>query len=201
MTENKEPAHGNVRFEHFDVRVSAILGTVLAAAVLAAIIHWAFFHLLELLESAHAESRRSRYPLAVSPNKPVLPGPPRLEQLDRLSAGPSFAAKQLERVRRLHGLGRTDAKGFAHIPIDRAMQLLAATSATEAPVHAADAAVMIGLAGALPGQGGLPTAALLPGNRQVGLILLHRRKNGLVNGGEANSGRLFNSRRPAWLRD
>jgi hypothetical protein len=191
--------HPSVRHEHSDASFGWVLGLIIGAVILGVIIHYSVGAFLDHSVTTTAAMRGSRFPLAGGPSK-ALPPEPRLEQLNRLSgsAGSNAHAREETRLAVLNSLGPTREMGFAHIPIDRAMRLLADTL----PARGADASAMgitgagtFGLLSGPAGQGPLLAASVLfPGNGRMIASNLRRRDNGLVNGGASNSGRLFKTR-------
>jgi hypothetical protein len=88
-----------------------------------AVIHGAVFAFFDRYSEHLAETNRSPYPLAPRPST-ALPMPPRLEQIDRLAGSKTGAdAREAAKLRILNSYGNTDADGYVHIPIERAMQL------------------------------------------------------------------------------
>jgi hypothetical protein len=191
--------HPSVRSEPTDASLGWITGIVIGAAVLGAIICFAVLGFFHQSNRTLNEARKSRFPLR--PPKPyVLPPEPRLEQLNRLNDDPrsNIYIRQEEKLDILNGYGPTPESGFIHIPIDRAMRLLAGKlpARDEGVVSRAAAAAMpVGL-----GMSPLSAAAsLFPGAEQLMQESIDRRQNGLVNGGESSSGRLFKKGKPRWL--
>src|SRR5262249_4444120 len=148
---------------------------------------------------ALAEARKSRFPLATGPTA-SLPPEPRLEQLDRLSNSqqPTVQAQLRARIELLNRYGATADNQLIHIPIDRAMELLAGKLPARTEVSRAYGVTGADIVGLLGGAFGplLAAQALLPERTEAVLASFHRRENGLLNGGASNSGRLFNRRAP-----
>ncbi len=196
--------HPSVRREPTDAQFSLILGIVVTAVVLLLLIfgmvHRFFFHERDRLN----QERMSRFPLAPEPSR-ALPPEPRLEQLDRLAevtisdVGVRLQAKEAA----LNSYGPTQEKGFIHIPIDRAIQLLAGRLPARNEARVATgigSAGTVGLLAAPCGPGVLAAAAaLFPGRDAAIQDALSWGANGLVDGGESNAGRMFNRRKPPWL--
>ena len=188
--------HPSVRHEQSDASFGWVLGLIIGAAILGVIIHYAVRAFLAHSVATAATERGSRFPLGGGPSK-ALPPEPRLGQLNRLAGIPSSNVNIREEARLaiLNSVGFTQETGFVHIPIDRAMRLLA----DKLPARAADASVMgitagglVGLMSAPSGKGPfLAACILLPGNGKMIESNLRPRDNGLVNGGASNSGRLF----------
>src|SRR5947209_8344746 len=119
------PHHDDVRFERTDVRLRGVLIVIAAAACVASFhysIVWWWFGRYNNYESAIKESP---FPLAEQPSM-KLPAEPRLEQLDRMTGRPTDAFPRLEAKEDvLNTTGPTDDPGFVHIPIKRAMAIVA----------------------------------------------------------------------------
>jgi hypothetical protein len=116
--------HPSVHYEHSDASFGWVVIVVLVAAVvgLAILIGVGIFH--ARAANTLAEARKSRFPLAATPSL-TLPPAPRLEQLERMADLPSARALQKTKLEKLHRFGPTDDKGYIHIPIEKAMSLLA----------------------------------------------------------------------------
>ncbi len=119
--------HEDVRFEKSDASYRAVLAFALALMVIVALVHvgisWAFG---SMVESAHARSAPFS-PLAAK-ERFVLPRDltripaPRLEE----SEGEALQALHAEEDKRLNGYGWVNRQeGVVHIPIERALDLLA----------------------------------------------------------------------------
>jgi hypothetical protein len=118
--------HPQVRYERSDVQPRGVLIVMLAAlfiGVLAFLGVWYFYQRFNAYESA---IKQSPYPLATQPST-QLPAEPRLEQVDRLAGveTPNVFLREQSKEAILHSAGPTADKGFAHIPIERAMQMVA----------------------------------------------------------------------------
>jgi hypothetical protein len=117
--------HPHVQFEHHDasfVGVALVLvGMMGVAAFLFCMVLW-FYRSYERYQAA---IKKSPFPLATQPLE-NLPRQPRLEQLDRLENTQRSDAyvREASKEEMLHSYG-TAEKGFVHIPIDRAMDLVA----------------------------------------------------------------------------
>jgi hypothetical protein len=191
--------HPAVRHEPTDASFHWILGVVLGAGVVGAIIFLVILAFFNHSREALAVASKSRFPLAAKPSW-SLPPEPRLEQLDRLAGVTSadVLVRQQAKLERLNSFGPAEEKGFAHIPINRAIELLA----NKLPARNEAGLVMgvstAGTLGFLSGPSGplLAAAALFPGRNRIEATSLQRRDSGLVGGGAANSGRLFNRRIP-----
>jgi hypothetical protein len=195
--------HPSVHHEPTDVDFRWILGTVIAAGILGIVIHYVILAYFEHTRGVLAETRKSRYPLAAKPNW-SLPPEPRLEQLDRLAGISSSEAflRQKAKLEHLRSLGPVDEQGFVHIPIDRAIGLLAnklpSRSAPSRPgVILAGTCGLLMSARAAPGPL-LAAVALFPGRSEMEAASFAQRDQGLLSAGEPNSGRLFNRRMPRW---
>jgi hypothetical protein len=118
--------HPAVRYEHRDASFRGV------ALVLIGLMCVASFHFYMVLWFYHryagyeAAIKRSPFPLAAEPSE-QLPRSPRLEQVDRLAniKSPDVSLREGVREQVLQSYGATSEKGFVHIPIDRAMELLA----------------------------------------------------------------------------
>jgi hypothetical protein len=156
--------HPSVRYEKTDANFRWILGLIIAAAILGAIMFYVIWQFLAGYREYQAEIKKSPFPLDPRPST-ALPPEPRLEQLDRARGIERSNVYEREKTKEeiLAGVGPTDEKGFVHIPIDRAMK------------H---------LAGKLKARQKPPAGV---GNRD----------NGLVGGGQPNSGRKLRGT-PRW---
>lgn len=152
--------HPDVRHEPTDANFRWILFILIGGTVVTAILIGLVTVLFNVTNNQLAESRKSPFPLAPTPKQP-LPAEPRLEQLDRMSKNtlPEVYRQQQANMEALFSYGPGEEKGFVHIPIDKAMKLLA---------------------NKLPAQSSTQ----------------QQRQNGLLDGGEPNSGRLFNKKGP-----
>ena len=123
--------HPSVRHERSDANFRWILGILVGAMALAALIQYAVLRFFYGYRDYQAAVKTSRYPLAPGPAEPnrvkYLPAEPRLEQLDRISGVESSNVyeRQLAKERALDSYGPTAAKDYVHIPIEQAMKLLA----------------------------------------------------------------------------
>ena len=77
-------------------------------------------------EGAEQHVKKSGFPLAASQNAD-LPPEPRLEQLDRKAdiVTPDVYLREAAKERTLHSYGPTEDKAYIHVPIERAMKLVA----------------------------------------------------------------------------
>lgn len=113
--------HPSVRHEPSDASFGAIAMTLVGAFVFLAGVHFTIMGFFTSYRDRLMESNRSPSPLAPVPSI-ALPHQPRLEQIDRLE-GITHAEGGL-RASRLTTYGPTDAEGYVHIPIKRAMQFM-----------------------------------------------------------------------------
>jgi hypothetical protein len=117
--------HTRVRFEHSDANFSPIL-IILMVVMGIATIHfasvWWFFKHYGAYEAA---IKQSRFPLQPGPSD-QLPAEPRLEPVNRMAAIEKGNVYVIEasRERILNSYGALES-GYVHIPIQRAMDLLA----------------------------------------------------------------------------
>jgi hypothetical protein len=118
--------HPRVHYEHSDASFHWVLGFVIGAAILGFFIRHGVLLYFNHSRDQLAESRKSSFPLAVRPSG-TLPPEPRLEQLDYMKENTDFDvfARQKAKSNMLNAFGPTGEQGFVHIPIDRAMELLA----------------------------------------------------------------------------
>jgi hypothetical protein len=148
--------HTRVHHEETDVRFRAIAAAVLMiGASLAAVVGAIrlFVH-----EEAATDVRQAARP--GQGRSLTLPAQPRLEALQSQPSDRSFEARSATAEARLHSFGPADDAGYVHIPIEKAMQKLAADLQSHQPPP-----------------------------RQP-------KSQGLVGGGEANSGRLLREGSP-----
>jgi hypothetical protein len=142
--------HPEIRTEASDVSftgVAIVLGTLVVLAVIMLVVLWGFFVKQQQHESA---VKRSPFPLAAQPSN-TLPPEPRLEPLDRTSGVESsnvyLRLEQKEEA--LIRYGPTHEEGYVHIPVGRAMDLLAG----KLPARAAPAGEAERKAGGLTDSG------------------------------------------------
>jgi hypothetical protein len=116
----------NVRRETRDVSMPWIIGLLSGAICLALLtfyLVWLFFGSYTRYENTIL---RSPYPLAPVPSA-KLPPEPRLDPLnlkEHLESANVYA-REKRNLEILNGVGTTSEKGYLHIPIERAMDLLA----------------------------------------------------------------------------
>ncbi|HZT81604.1 MAG TPA: hypothetical protein VFA26_15365 [Gemmataceae bacterium] len=159
-----EPFHPSVRYERADVKFRWVVGILVVSLVLAVIIHYVVWRFFVGYRDYQAEVKASTYPLAAAQSD-TLPAEPRLEQINRLAGveRPNVYVREEAKEKILHSYGKAEGAGYVHIPIDRAMDLLARQE--------------LG-----------PKAQ--PSEGQA------KRENGLIYGGEPNSGRKFRGKGP-----
>jgi hypothetical protein len=121
---NGQFEHPSVRYEKTDAGRLGVLLVLGASVGLAAVTYLGVWGFYTRYRDHLAVERRSPYPLATTPAN-VLPPEPRLEQLDRLSGVGTELARRQARERLLRSYGTTADKGYVHIPIERAMALVA----------------------------------------------------------------------------
>ena len=186
--------HPSVRHEHSDASFGWVLGLIIGAAILGVIIFFAVLEFLDHTAEAMAVRRGSRFPLAGGPSN-MLPPEPRLEQLNRLAgiAASNAEAREAGKLAVLNSLGASSEAGFVHIPIERAMQLLADKLPARAANRDGAATTAVTAIGLVSGSAARLSATcnLYPGSVHMVEAYLRRRESGLVNGGVSNSGRLF----------
>lgn len=120
-----EHRHPSVSYEPGDAPFRWILVVAIGFLCVFAgffVVIYAYFR----ADMSHLSVRReSEFPLAEHPST-ALPVGPRLEQIDQ-NAGvsrPNVFLRQLAKEEHLNRYGQTEEKGFVHIPIGRALQLL-----------------------------------------------------------------------------
>jgi hypothetical protein len=118
--------HPSVKTEKSDASFTAILLVLLAAAGFGAIMLGVILGFFYKWEQHEANVKRSPFPLAAQPST-ALPPEPRLEPLDRTAGVESsnvyLRLEQKEDV--LTRYGKTAEEGYVHVPVSRAMDLLA----------------------------------------------------------------------------
>ena len=118
--QNGRTANPDVQFERSDVGLKPVLITLAVALVSGVAIHvgvWLFL----AGDRAHQDRvKRSTFPLANVPAD-ELPREPRIEQLDRLSAG----GERMPPESPPDSYGQTDERGFVRVPVERAIDHLA----------------------------------------------------------------------------
>jgi hypothetical protein len=112
-------ANPTVRYERTDASFAWIVATAVAAGAVLAIVFLVAFGFFRAQRDKQARIEESPFPLAARAGE-ALPPPPRLEQIDRLET----REHSPERGVLLDGYGPAAEKGYVHIPISRAMELL-----------------------------------------------------------------------------
>jgi hypothetical protein len=121
-----EARHPAVSYEPRDAPFRGILAVAISFLCVFAgvfVVIYVFFR----VDMTHVSARReSEFPLAEHPST-SLPVGPRLESIDQIAgiSKPNVFLRQLAKEEQLKRYGATEEKGFVHVPIDRAIQLLA----------------------------------------------------------------------------
>ncbi len=121
---HRSPENPDVAHEESDVDVKYILYFAAVMAASAVVIHlglaWMFF----LFKGGEEGRERSRYPLAAEEarNGPVLPEPPRLDELQRQLTGRQPGVSTPGDVEGYRWVDRE--KGIVSVPVDRAIDRL-----------------------------------------------------------------------------
>jgi hypothetical protein len=117
--------HPTVHYEPSDANFNWILFILLVALALAALILYLIAVFFFNYAGYEANIKKSNFPLAPSPST-ALPPSPRLEPIDRLEdiQKSKVFERQAGEESTLNTLGPTEDRGYVHISIDRAMQLL-----------------------------------------------------------------------------
>ncbi len=117
--------HPTVRYEHSDAGFRWIFGLLVVAAVFLVITGYAIRAFFYVYRDREAAVKSSHFPLAASESR-SLPPEPRLEQINRMAeiekGNVRLRYEQKEAV--LNSYGPAGEK-YVHIPIDRAMDVLA----------------------------------------------------------------------------
>jgi hypothetical protein len=118
--------HPHVRYERRDVHLGWILAIGITLMVFAALTFYLLLWFFYDYKDYQAAIKRSPFPLAPSPSQ-ALPAQPRLEQLNRVVGieRSNVYVGEAAKEELLQSYGSTPDQGFVHIPIDRAMALLA----------------------------------------------------------------------------
>ena len=122
---NENP-HANVRYEPTDANfrwiICILVGSLIVAAVIFFMVNSFFFRYRDYQDTIG----QSNFPLAPVGNA-TLPPEPRLEQVNRMvNIETGNVYRRLEtKEDTLKKYGSTEDQGYVHIPIDRAMDLLA----------------------------------------------------------------------------
>jgi hypothetical protein len=118
--------HPSVKNEKSDASFSGVLIILLAAMGCGAIIHGVILGVFYKWRQDEDVAKRSPFPLAAQPST-ALPPEPRLEPLDRTegveSSNVYLRLEKKEDVMRTYG--KTPEEGYVHIPVGKAMDLLA----------------------------------------------------------------------------
>jgi hypothetical protein len=132
---NGHPEHPWVRHERTDVSFRAILIVIVGAMIFAAAMHFVLLVFFYDYRDYQNAIKKSPWPLAATPST-RLPPEPRLEQLNRIEQLPSSDAfyRELPREQWLDRYGPTNEEGYVHIPIGRAIDLLAGKLPARKPV-------------------------------------------------------------------
>ncbi len=121
--------HPAVRTEPSDASLRWVIYLLVAALALAALIHYVILVFFQNYNRYESDIKQSPYKLAPrpAPRTPAGVPEPRLEQLNRVIESDVGNVYVREKIKEdvLNGLGPTEDKGFVHIPIERAMRLLA----------------------------------------------------------------------------
>jgi hypothetical protein len=135
------PSAAPVDHEHSDINVRGVFAFVVVLLVVAVVVHVAMWLLFEWFEAREAATDPAPQPLAAEACQ--IPPEPRLQSLQWPKYGWSTPTQDLRVFRRtedqvLHGYDWIDqGKGLVRIPIDRAMELIAAREARAAEAPAA----------------------------------------------------------------
>jgi hypothetical protein len=157
-----------VHYERTDASYPWVRAFVIAATVIAAVIFGGVIWFLEAWKMHEDQVKQSPYPLAPMYST-KLPAKPQLEQLDRMGDVEQANVYKREQARLdvLDSHGPTAEKGFIHIPIDQAIDLLAGDK-KDKKLH----------------DTWLPARQEPPAEQR-------KRSEGLLDAGASNSGRMF----------
>jgi hypothetical protein len=145
-----QPHHPAVRHEHTDVSFKWIAAVVAACAAGGILIQLGVWVVLRTIGRDSHAAKVSPFPLAPTPST-ALPARPRLEQIDRLAGDTSgnVYLRMESRLEHLETYGPVkDEPGFAHVPIDRAIEQLAGKLPHRKPPSAGELRRAGGLVGA-----------------------------------------------------
>jgi hypothetical protein len=120
------PEHSEVRYEPRDISFAGILIVALACCAVGAGVLVGVRALYRVTVESRRPTGAATFPGLHGPSVD-LPPEPRLEQIDRLAKTPASNVSRWEQgeEKQLETYGPSDEKGFVHIPLDRAMKLLA----------------------------------------------------------------------------
>ncbi len=118
--------HPSVRSEKSDASFNWVLGLILGTIAFFGLMYYLVMVFFVGEERLLASRRKSGFPLAPTPSR-ALPSKPHLEPLDRLEkiTSSDVYLREEEKLKILESLGPTSESGYVHVPIDRAMRLLA----------------------------------------------------------------------------
>lgn len=118
--------HPEIRHEPSDANFKAILKIVIGAMVFAAVVHFAILMFFKGYRAHEDRVKKSPYALAPAPSM-ELPREPRLEQIDRMEGveRPDIRARLTAKEDVLNSYGPTDERGYVHIPVEKAIEMLA----------------------------------------------------------------------------
>ena len=174
--------HPGVKYEKTDASFGAIFAIVIGAMIFAAFVHYVILLFFVDVRKKEAEGKGFSHPLAPRPQALGdqranysgsgygLPREPVLEEVDRRAGVQKndVYMRMENREERLSRYGKTEASGFVHVPIDRAIALMET-------------------------DGFRPKSRAAPARdkEKKRYEEQRRRSGGLVDYGESNSGRLF----------
>jgi hypothetical protein len=120
------PEHPEVRFEPRDIPFWSILIVAVVSCAIGAGLLVGVRALYWQVVATRRPTGTVTFPSLHSPSAD-LPPEPRLEQIDRLAKTPASNVSKWEKgeEKQLETYGPADEKGFVHIPLERAMDLLA----------------------------------------------------------------------------
>src|SRR5262249_2297008 len=115
-----------VRYEPTDVSFRPILLILIGAVIFAALQLIAVWWYFERDLHYQAAIKQSAFPLQPGPSD-TLPAEPRLEQINRMAGieKGNVYEREASREALLHSYGPTPETGYIHIPIERAMEIVA----------------------------------------------------------------------------
>jgi hypothetical protein len=120
--------HPNVRHERRDVKLRWIVGLILGATATATVLHYLIWLFFTSQTSWQNYRKRTDFPLSHLPGRQAgLPEEPRLDPLNLKEhvEKANVHDRELNHEEQLQGLGPTSNPDYVHIPIERAMDLLA----------------------------------------------------------------------------